>query len=76
VNKIGKKPSHWPFVPSEKQIEGLKFVVEQFSIKQFERSLDVLVWFRYMSKSKRKSLLRRYRKIAGISYDNWRRSRK
>ena len=68
--KIGKKPTHWPFATPGKQIEGFKFVVEQFSIKQFERSLDILVWFRYISKSKRKSLLRRYRKIAGDGVEN------
>ncbi len=73
--KIDKKPSHWPYVSSEQQIEGLKHVVRQFSIKEFERSLDVLVWNRFMSKSKRSKLLRRYRKIADISYDDWRKSR-
>ena len=70
VKKINKKPLHWPFALPKQQIEGFKFVVEQFNIKQFERSLDILVRFMYMSKAKRKSLLRRYRKIAGDGVEN------
>ena len=73
--KIGKRSKHWPFVSTEQQIEGLKFITKQFSIRAFGRSLNVFVANKMMNKSKRSVLLKRYREIAGISYDSWRRSR-
>lgn len=63
--KIGKLPEHWSFAPPEQQIEGLKFVVKQIDIRTFEWSLDMLVWHKFISKSQRSKLTKRYRKIAG-----------
>lgn len=74
--KIGKKPKHWPFVPPEQQKEGLKSIVKLASISDFEWALKRLTLYKFISKSKMSVLLKRYRKIANISYDDWRRGRK
>jgi len=73
--RIKKKPDHWPATSPKQQIEGLKFIVKQINITDFEWSLKLLTWNKYMSKSKMASLLRRYRKIANISYNQWRKDK-
>lgn len=69
--KIRKKPDHWPNVSPEQQKEGLRFVVEQVDIDDFEWALKLLTWHKFMTKSAMRMLLNRYRKIAEISYEDW-----
>jgi len=74
--RINKGPDHIPWAPPEEQRKGLEFVAKHVTMNQFEHALDVMVFKRWMTKSKRRTLLRRLRKIKGISYQQWRRERR
>ena len=65
--KIAKKPKHWPYVSPDQQLDGMKFTVSQADIDVFRRAMKVLVLDRIISKSKRTSLIKNFRKIAGLS---------
>lgn len=71
-----KKPyPQWPYAPLEQQIEGLKSITKTMSIWKFERSMDVLVWAGFMTKSHKYRLIKRFRHIIGMSYEDYRRGR-
>jgi len=71
--KIGKTPDHWPYAPPEQQYEGFKSMVDSTSmtIWEFEESMRVLVRAKYMSKSHMHKLIKWFRKIRGISYQEY-----
>ena len=76
MKRINKGPDHAPWASPEDQQKGLEFIAKFVTMDEYERTLDIMVWKRWMSKAKRRVLLRRLRKIKGISYKEWRRTRR
>lgn len=60
------------FTSKEQQIEGLKFVAKHVTVKAFERTLDILVWNRFFTKSRAHSRRDLFRKALNLSYDEYR----
>ena len=72
---MSKEHPNWPYAPIEQQIEGLKQTTKRMTIWKFEKSMDVLVWSRFMAKSYKYKLIKRFRHIIGMSYEDYKKGR-
>jgi hypothetical protein len=62
------------FASKEQQLEGMKFVARHASLRRYSRSVKFLVGFRYMTKSQGHKRIKMFRKLKGISYDDYMRN--
>lgn len=59
------------YVSNEQQLESLPWITSMMSIWRYEQSLNALVWYKLLSRSRKHLLLKRFRKHIGMSYANW-----
>ena len=71
--KIEKAPSHWPYVHPDQQFEGFKSMVDSSNITvwEFENRMRSLVKVKFMTKARMNKLITWFRKIRGISYEEY-----
>ena len=59
------------FVPKEQQIEGLTAVAKHVSMREFSRSTAYLVEFGFLKPSRRHALIKKMRRIKGVTYEEY-----
>lgn len=71
-----KKPKHWPYASPEQQKEGLAAISKYITMDDLAHACNTLLEAGKMKRARKKTLLKRLRRIKGIFYEEWKRESK